>query len=230
MKNSQTQTANVFNSLWEESHVYNRESRKGEVLNLFNWTNGKIDEWLRKAINKSEVELLDAGCGTGWGASILLSKINSLKLPVEKVFYTGVDLIDVSKTHSYLSHFVENEDINLEICYDIQQGCMLELIHPNKFDIVYAMGTLHHTPDLEKALRATFGYLKSGGTYISRIINKQKLYALTLTTFFVNTLGNFQNYRNAKKNCKYWHISLKKWVSVLAHELLKFHSSLNCLI
>ena len=174
MENSQLQTANVFNSLWNESHIYDSVSRDGEILNWFNWTNGNIDRWLTNAIRTNEIKLLDAGCGTGWGASILFSKINSLQLPLQRITYTGIDLIEVSKTRSYLENFIKEGKIEMEVLFDVRKICMMELNQVNEFDIVYTMGTLHHTPDLQKSLESTYAYLKPGGTYISRIINKQK--------------------------------------------------------
>src|SRR5207253_5241209 len=39
----------------------------------------------------------------------------------------------------------------------------------NRFDIVYAWGVLHHTPDTARAFRECFRVLKSGGALIAMI-------------------------------------------------------------
>lgn len=43
-----------------------------------------------------------------------------------------------------------------------------------QFDIVIAIGTLHHTPSVLAALQSTYLRLKPAGTYIGWIINNQK--------------------------------------------------------
>jgi len=100
---------------------------------------------------RSELEgkrVLDVGCGMGRFIEVVL------KAGASEII--GVDLSDAVQAAT--DNFRGNNNVT------ILQADLHELPFPDEsFDIIYAIGVLHHTPDTEKAFKSLVRLLKPGG-------------------------------------------------------------------
>jgi SAM-dependent methyltransferase len=130
------------------------------------WSNGKIFDWIgssvEKVVHKSggRAKVIDFGCGLGVSAAALLNSFKS------KISYLGVDIFPLDKTASFLAE-QEFNDITLQV------KNMADDQWPNEYDLALALGSLHHTPSVEKSIVNTSKVLRDGGRYIGWVINKQ---------------------------------------------------------
>jgi len=187
----QAQVASAFNTLW--NGLYDTNSFSEDELGipndnqkLLDWSVGLLPMWVSNAIgSKNRISILDAGCGLGYGIKSVIEVCHKEFAALKKLSYHGIDLIDLSRTKEKVKACTEivMPDTDTNVCVHLMD--MIESSKLNQdFDIILALGSLHHTPSVEKYLASTFDSLKPGGTYIGWIINEQKPLRACTDKFF----------------------------------------------
>ncbi len=155
----QSQTQGTFSFKWKKRHTY--ESRI--VQDSFR-------EWIRKRYQMEGVDLsdlikgkrlLDAGCGSGFGAMLLFGEA------LRKCSYIGVDIsdaVDVAK-----KRFAESD-----LPGQFIQASIMDLpVQVGNFDLIFSEGVLHHTDSTEQAIRYLSSRLKGQGIMMFYVYNKK---------------------------------------------------------
>lgn len=158
----QAQTRDAFGYKWAQTETFSTKS-PAVVSAQKQWHRSRFGEeafatWL------ADIErpvVLDAGCGSGFSASILLESMFS------KIRYVGTDIstaveIAAQELGALIpeSLFVQADMTNLPF-------------FSNCFDCIVAEGTLHHTPSTKKALTALATHLRAGGIFMFYVYNKK---------------------------------------------------------
>ena len=108
-------------------------------------------DWLDEIVEfkrfKSK-KVLEIGCGAGYDA---------YQFCKHGAVYTGIDItpdnpVIAQKHLSYYGYQAHIQEMDVE-----------QLSWQNQFDYVYSFGVLHHTPDIQKAVRNIYNSLKVGG-------------------------------------------------------------------
>ena len=106
--------------------------------------------------------VLEIGCGAGYDAYEFMR---------HGADYTGIDIApeNVDRVRMHLAHFgfrpqvMEADAENLPFA-------------DGTFDIVYANGVLHHTPDMPRSFREAFRVLRPGGEFYVVVYNRNSIY------------------------------------------------------
>ncbi len=147
----QAQTGAVFGYKWARTDSYQsshlREKTKAWLLDRY----GDLLSQLGKRDSRPLV--LDAGCGSGFTASLLFGE------RLRDVSYVGVDISEaVDLAHKTIgalageSLFLQCDLMNLPFT-------------AQTFDLVYSEGVLHHTASTKAAVERTAALVKPGGLY-----------------------------------------------------------------
>ena len=115
--------------------------------------------------------VLEVGCGIGTAAQSFIEN---------GAIYTGIDLSDKS------IEIAKNRMEIFNLKCDIFQSNIEELYMNKEFDLIYSFGVLHHTPNIEKAIKNIYNLLKPGGEF------KLMLYAKNSLKYFEITEGDDQ--------------------------------------
>jgi ubiquinone/menaquinone biosynthesis C-methylase UbiE len=121
--------------------------------------------WMKKALEFACYDgkrVLEIGCGTG---------TDLLQFARHGALVTGIDLTPRS---------IEIARRRFEVYGlkgDFAIGDAEDLTFPDEsFDAVYSFGVLHHTPDIERAIREAHRVLRRGGRAIAMIYHRGSLY------------------------------------------------------
>ena len=187
------QIEEVFHELWvERGDNYEDDALAGDTLDRYNdWSDGKITSYVQDCFDKNATEpmrIFDAGCGLEFGFN---SIFNSYK---ERIEYTGVDLIDLVRTEEFLSNRGYNHRLIRVNMVDLPPD-----VPRDYYDIVIAIGTLHHTESVVKALTSTYSVLKQGGLFAGWIINVQKPVRAATDQYFREFFDGKENSPKAHK-------------------------------
>jgi cyclopropane fatty-acyl-phospholipid synthase-like methyltransferase len=181
-----TSTDNIqdlFSQIWDNDQIYYENYVPDQATKLESWSNGNLTHWIKNLIdNKNKkINVLDLGCGLGCSAAAILGKFAS------NVNYTGVDLIDLTKTKKFLKEYNFNSlnFINEDISTVNAAG---------EWDLVISIGAFHHTPSTEKAIKNAIMHIEKNDSSIEKssrmllgwIINEQKPLRALTDTFFRN--------------------------------------------
>ena len=111
---------------------------------------------------------LDIGCGSG------LHSLAALRLGANEVLAVDLDEKSVTTTREVLKQHAPAAR------YSVERVSVFELdpgIH-GQFDVVYSWGVLHHTGDLDRALRMASNMVKPGGLFIFALYRRTMMCGL----------------------------------------------------
>jgi SAM-dependent methyltransferase len=99
---------------------------------------------------------VDIGCGSG------IHSLAALRLGAEEVVALDIDPISVATTRRLLTKHADGARWSTQemSVFDLQPDCT------GRFDVVYSWGVLHHTGDLQRALRSAAALVAPGGQFI----------------------------------------------------------------
>lgn len=155
----QQQTSESFGFKWNQQQSYASEGQiamsRAWLLERYGFES--VDAAARYFESRSLV--LDAGCGGGYSAGILLERAPATR-------YVGADIstaVDVAQ--SRLSH--------LNDAAFVQADLMALPFAESTFDTIFSEGVLHHTPSTEAAFRALVPLLKRGGEMLFYVYRRK---------------------------------------------------------
>ncbi|MEO0227066.1 MAG: class I SAM-dependent methyltransferase [candidate division WOR-3 bacterium] len=108
-----------------------------------------------------EKKVLEVGCGMG---------ADGRRFAENGAIYTGIDLTEsaVNATKNHFQLFNLNGEFKIENVEEMDFA-------DKSFDMVYAHGVLHHTPDIKKAINEIYRVLKPDGEIIIMLYHKNSL-------------------------------------------------------
>lgn len=177
----------TFNTVW--NHLINRSALQhlpdNDLIRFVEMESRWYDRF-RPVINDyvdriatqgdNRLSVLDAGCGLGLGfASVALIARERLSR-FSRIDYVGIDLIDTSSTRVVLQRIgrllFPKSEMNIQtLRQDLAEAS--SGIAPD-YDLIVALGSLHHTPSVRDSLIKTSLRLGRGATFLGWIINEQK--------------------------------------------------------
>lgn len=114
---------------------------------------------LAKLIPPDEISgrsFLDIGCGSG------IHALAALRLGAKSIVACDLDPESVNATKKTLNRYAKNGK------WQAKQASVFELenLIPSQFDIVYSWGVLHHTGDMDAAIRTAANFVATGGLLV----------------------------------------------------------------
>ncbi len=145
-KNLDEATVKGFGQEWQQFNQANlSESERLECfqdyMHLFPWDQLPSDGGIG----------LDAGCGSGRWAKLVLPRVKKLYL-----LDASIEALSVAKSN--LKDYSNAEFINASIGFD--------MLPDNSLDFAYSLGVLHHLPDTKLAMTAIAKTLKKGAPFL----------------------------------------------------------------
>jgi 2-polyprenyl-6-hydroxyphenyl methylase/3-demethylubiquinone-9 3-methyltransferase len=112
----------------------------------------------------SGLTFLDIGCGSG------LHSLAALRFGARQVLGIDLDPNSVATTQAVLKRFWRGDNWSARelSVFDVPQAGL------EQFDIVYSWGVLHHTGDMNRALRNAAGQVKPGGLFAVALYGKTR--------------------------------------------------------
>ena len=154
------ETISVFEEIWDDDNVYDDLNIKEANTKFNNWSDGLLDKWIENTlVDNDHPRILDIGCGLGFSAASLLGD----RAP--KFKYSGIDLIDLSKTKIFLKNAGFDVDELLQIDFN-------SYTPRSKYDLVVSIKVLHHTSSLLNSFKSLINFVELGGRFIVWIINE----------------------------------------------------------
>lgn len=158
---TQSQTKDAFGFKWARRETYESgavqtSGRKWLVDRYFGGDASRAAEYF-----PGGSRVLDAGCGSGYSALLLLGEA------IRELHYLGVDIstaVDVARTR-----FAE---AGLEADFIQADFTRLPFRGPT-FDVIIAEGTLHHTDSTRNAIAALSALLYPGGRFLFYVYRKK---------------------------------------------------------
>jgi len=137
---------------------------------LYSWTEERAvmgSHIRQKANNDRTLNILEAGCGTGWG----------IDLNGVRYILTGVDL----DKNALAVRMKQQKDLEIAIAGDLRTVALEE----SKYDVIYNSYVLEHVDGAEQVLKNFVRWLKPGGIIILLIPNRDSAWGfLTRMTPF----------------------------------------------
>lgn len=199
----QKQVGETFSSLWGDTapYAFNEDALQISRGKFEDWSDGKIFNWIDASLSgtSERSRVIDFGCGLGFSAVSLLEQ------HAKQISYCGIDLFPLEKTEHFLAAR-GFDDISLD-----NKNVVSDPL-PQGFDLVIAMGSLHHTTSVEMSLKNTRKSLREGGRYIGWIINEQKrlrkVTDASLRAFYKTLESDEEKWAEARKHAHIaWEIS-----------------------
>jgi ubiquinone/menaquinone biosynthesis C-methylase UbiE len=136
---------------------------------------------MKKHLAKHNIDLkgkaiLDAGCGSGYGTSLILEEFAPTKLVA---FDFMPEQIEIAKKR------------NLPVDFFVGDVTEMEL-EPSSFDAVFIFGILHHVPSWRKGLKEVARVLKPGGVFLVEEISTSNIF------FHFSNLVGFKHPKEAR--------------------------------
>lgn len=106
--------------------------------------------------------LLDIGCGSG------IHSLAALRLGAGEVLALDLDPDSVKTTKAVLARYADGRN------YRVEQRSVFDLSAESlaRFDVVYSWGVLHHTGNMDLALRKAAALVQPGGLFIFALYRK----------------------------------------------------------
>jgi arsenite methyltransferase len=155
------QTSECFSYKWGRKETYDSDAMKQKA---YRWLIERYfgdEEERNKFVAKSKGKrILDAGCGSGFSASVLFGKdLNNME-------YLGVDLSESLKTAQ--ERF---QELGLQGNFMRESIATMKL--GKKFDIIFCEGVLHHTSNPFQSLRNLVFHLDTNGIIMFYVYRKK---------------------------------------------------------
>ncbi len=159
----QQQTGDSFGFKWQQRSTYDSHEMRQACRQWLVLRYGfrGVDEMRR--FFGSRQRILDAGCGSGFSASLWMDSFWQGEGHAE---WVGVDVssaIDVAQERlgsTVGMHFLQTDMMRLPF-------------RAQAFDTIFAEGALHHTPSTERALKSLVSYLEPGGQVLFYVYRKK---------------------------------------------------------
>lgn len=157
----QLQTSDCFGYKWGKRDTYESDSVKknAKQWELDRYFDGDVS--LARSFLTKGGNFLDAGCGSGFSASLLFGAT------LNQVNYFGVDIsqaVDIAE-----SRFLE-ENISGEFL----QGDISNLPFSGPtFDVIFSEGVLHHTDSTQETFKYLVTLLKPGGKFLFYVYKRK---------------------------------------------------------
>ena len=192
LSKNQKNTANAFSYMWRNSKTYDNP-RKSEIQTSFDASNSlfpKVIAKYFKSLGLKEIKFLDVGCGYGYGFKVYFSKY------ISQIKYVGFDVHEeLHRTYRFLNKiFLKQTNSPIIVKASMNKIPNIKLF--KNVDFAWAEGTLHHSENIESAVREISKTLKKGGLFMFWTINEQKPLRKFTDIFF---RSHFQTYPNSKK-------------------------------
>jgi arsenite methyltransferase len=157
---NQKQTQQSFGFKWQQRHTYDSPavlaSSREWLVSRYGFVD--VDEMRRYMASRPRV--LDAGCGSGFSASLWLTA------EWGGAMWVGVDISDaIDVARSRLGAVPDTHYV---------QGDLLQLpFADGTFDVVFSEGVLHHTPSTADAFRSLVRLLTPGGELMAYVYRRK---------------------------------------------------------
>lgn len=160
----QEQTSKCFEFKWKKRETYESKNMKSLSKKwLFERYCSGIPEKLVSWLKGDKKRILDAGCGSGYSASLFFGDF------LKEHDYLGVDIssaVNLAKTR-----FQE-----LGLPGNFIQTNLMELSVPDEsFDLIFSEGVLHHTDSVKESIKYLTKKLKVGGRFLFYVYLKKSV-------------------------------------------------------
>lgn len=200
---TQTQVTAVFDSLWNSIYVDEAGSIDPVELGLLNdkskllqWSDNLIEKWVGDVLESSTsgVSIIDLGCGIGQSFRCIVEICERSFSQVKELHYYGVDLINLGNAERVVKTALENTIPDVPSKTTFEQVDMVGFGGSSRrAQLVFALGSLHHTPSVRESLIATYQNVAPGGCYVGWIINKQKPLRSVTDGFFRDYFSRYSS-------------------------------------
>lgn len=174
MDAQQKQVIETFQSMWDDVDTYSVKKLKSEISRLDSWSDLQLSRILSDslALSSPNLKLLDAGCGLG---HMFLAFSSFMPNFIKSIDYSGLDLISLENAQTYLTKSFPSLYEHISFTSSFINDDMMSFCnsHQCEFDVVLALGTLHHTPNIYDYLCSTFSSTSPNGIYICWITKEQ---------------------------------------------------------
>jgi len=164
LTNSQKITADAFEYEWTtQRYFFNKLTKASWYKRSIQFWDTNFKNWNRhifKIIKKNSI-ILDAGCGAGVNMLPILTNLKN------SYYYYGLDV-----TNSILNAKKTYKKANIPSIF-IKSSFQNFFFRKNAFDLIFAIGTLHHADNLIKSTLKLIRPLKKGGYFVFWVYKKQ---------------------------------------------------------
>jgi len=138
-----------YSQLIDEDRIAAAESRLASLLGMPDFSGRSF---------------LDIGCGSG------LHSLAALRLGASELLAIDLDPDSVGTTRAVLDRFWKkpNSSVRQLSVFDLDKDGI------GNFDIVYSWGVLHHTGDMNRAIRTAAAHVKPGGLFAVALYGKTR--------------------------------------------------------
>jgi len=158
---NERQTSDCFAYKWGKRETYESDAVRHRAYRWLVERYFGTEEERNKFLEKSKGKrVLDAGCGSGFSASVLFGE------ELNHMNYLGVDLSD--SIHTARKRFQE-----LGLDGDFLQESIINMKLSREFDIIFCEGVLHHTSNPLQSLRNLVSHLDKNGLIMFYVYRKK---------------------------------------------------------
>jgi len=157
---AQKQTENSFGFKWRQSNTYDSPQFRMTAQKWALQRYGFKDLKEMSSYFERRLQILDAGCGSGFTTSLWMNPQWEGHLWIGVDISTAIDVAQERLGSIKNTHFIQADILKLPF---------LE----NTFDTIFAEGVLHHTPSTEEALKSLAFLLQKRGEIMFYVYRKK---------------------------------------------------------